>query len=69
MDVMEPDTIKPAPPPPCPPSVPDALWELVPSDRRQEALEFAARNLRRAFHPELSVRTFLKRIGVADLPA
>jgi hypothetical protein len=37
----------------------------VPECRRREALEDAAKNLRRAIHPEHSVLAFLERIGVA----
>jgi len=65
MDVSEPDKIAPEPAPPCPPSVPQALWDRVPEARRREALEDAAKNLRRAIHPEHSVLAFLERIGVA----
>lgn len=65
MDVSEPDKIAPEPPPPCPPSVPQALWDRVPEGRRREALEDAARNLRRAIHPEHSVLVFLERLGIA----
>jgi hypothetical protein len=65
MDVSEPDKIAPEPPTPCPPSVPQGLWDRVPESRRREALEDAAKNLRRAIHPEHSVIAFLERLGLA----
>lgn len=47
----------------CPPSVPEDLWELVPTERRREFLEAAAVNLRRAIHPETTVLEMLDAIG------
>lgn len=65
MDVSEPEKIASEPPLLCPPSVPQALWDRIPEARRREALEDAAKNLRRAIHPEHSVIAFLERLGIA----
>lgn len=65
MDVSEPEKIAPEPPPSCPPSVPQELWDRIPEARRREALEDAAKNLRRAIHPEHSVLAFLEKLGLS----
>ncbi|MCW5710612.1 hypothetical protein [Shinella sp.] len=49
--------------PRCPPSVSQALWLRVPEKRRQEAIEFAARGLRRGIHPEDALEDFLSSIA------
>jgi len=47
----------------CPPSVPEALWDRVPEERRQEAIEFAAKQLRRGVHPEEAFEEFVTTIA------
>jgi hypothetical protein len=49
---------------PCPPSISKAVWDSVPADEKANALEFAAKCLRRAIHPEKGVVIFLKRRGI-----
>ena len=50
----------------CPPSVSDELWQQVPKDRQREAVEYAARGLRRGVHPEESMEDFLSGIAIAE---
>ena len=51
----------------CPPSVSQSIWLAIPLDRRKEAVELAAINLRRAIHPDNTLEEFLLFIGV-ELP-
>lgn len=50
--------------PRCPPSVSGELWDLIPRAARKEAIRRAARDLRRAVHPEASLRAFLAERGI-----
>lgn len=43
----------------CPPSVSPELWAKVPQSRRREALERAAKGLRKGVHPEISITDFV----------
>lgn len=47
-----------------PPSVPEHLWEAIPSDLRMEFVEAAAAGLRRGIHPMESVSRMLKDRGI-----
>ncbi len=48
----------------CPPSLEVGLWDKIPSDRKQDFFELAARQLRAGFHPNTTARKFLLDLGV-----
>lgn len=50
--------------PHCPPSVPKSLWRRVPDDRKQEAIEYAAKKLIRGIHPEDAFEEFVSSIAL-----
>jgi hypothetical protein len=64
MDNSETATNASGAPPPCPPSVPENLWALVPDSRKRAFLEAAALNLRRGVHPEFTVLDMLSATGI-----
>ncbi|TLX16917.1 hypothetical protein [Rhizobium sp. MHM7A] len=48
----------------CPPSLDVGLWDKIPSDRKQDFFELAARQLRSGFHPNTTARKYLLDLGI-----
>jgi hypothetical protein len=48
----------------CPPSLDEGLWDKIPSDRKQDFFELAARQLRTGFHPNMTARKYLLDLGI-----
>jgi hypothetical protein len=48
----------------CPPSLDVGLWEKIPSDRKQDFFELAAKQLRTGFHPNTTARKYLLDLGI-----
>jgi hypothetical protein len=52
----------------CPPSLDVGLWDKIPSDRKQDFFELAARQLRSGFHPNTTARKYLLDLGIIKPP-
>lgn len=48
----------------CPPSLDAGLWDKIPSDRKQDFFELAAKQLRSGFHPNTTARKYLLDLGI-----
>jgi hypothetical protein len=48
----------------CPPSLDVGLWDKIPTDRKQDFFELAARQLRSGFHPNTTARKYLLDLGI-----